>query len=294
MSDNFQIKVVSSTEVIKDNKILTCKSSLIYKGDDVDFFKYIEGFKSLQINTDKTIELAFVSITFFSDSAKLTPYEYEYIDETDSLKIVKYTTDSYNGILHLFYNYITKENLDKDRFPFLEQVKGISYGMLLCCICKGLKEGFLKSYSNIILECSGRIKGMDMKKSMINLVKNYEKIGFSQMFPEHYDYGIETTLVPMIGKVETLISRCTFENVSKELLEILPVKLCKNICDKEKLNKKVLKSIRKSLIGKVILSEHKDKTIPINILSERLVYLKKINRGFVNVSDEDFVLMCRS
>jgi hypothetical protein len=94
----------------------------------------------------------------------------------------------------------------------------------------------------------------------------------------------------MIGKVETIISNCTFEKVSKELLAILPVKMCKNICNKE--NKKVLKSIRKSLIGKDILDEYKDTAIPIEILEEKLNNLKKINKGFVRVSIEDFALMC--
>ena len=109
------------------------------------------------------------------------------------------------------------------------------------------------------------------------------------MFPDHYDYGIAQTFVPMIGKVETIISNCTFEKVSKELLSILPVRMCKNICNKA--NKKDLKSIRKSLVGKVILSQYTD-TIPENILQERLEYLKKINKGFERVSLEDFILMC--
>jgi hypothetical protein len=66
--------------------------------------------------------------------------------------------------------------------------------------------------------------------------------------------------------------------------------MCKNICNKE--NKKYLKSIKKSLIGKVILSEYKHTTIPREILEEKLIKLKKINKGFQRVSLEDFALIC--
>ena len=290
LQNHFKIRLISDTENIGNNKKLHCRSSLIYTGNDTGFFEYIKGIGKIPIETDargkKTIELAFVVITF--NSIKSDPYRYDCLDTTESFKII--TTDGYNGFISFFYNYITQKKLDKQRFPFLEQVKGISYGMLLCCICKALKLGFITSSSTIALEASGLIEGMDETRSMINLVENYRKIGFSEMFPEHYDFGIAQTFVPMIGKVETIISNCTFEKVSKELLAILPVKMCKNICNKE--NKKVLKSIRKSLIGKDILSEYKDTAIPIEILEEKLNNLKKINKGFVRVSIEDFALMC--
>ena len=291
IQNQFKIRIISDTEIVGNNKILQCRSSLIYTGNDTSFFEYIEGIEKIPIQTDtrgkKTIELAFVLITF--NSSKSYPYEYECLDnETESFKTI--TADGYNGFISLFYNYITQKNLDKKIFPFLEQVKGICYGMLLCCICKALKLGFITSSSTIALEASGLIEGMDQTKSMTKLVENYQKIGFSEMFPEHRCYGITQTFVPMIGKVETIISNCTFEKVSKDLLAILPVRMCKNICNKE--NKKDLKSIRKSLVGKDILSEYKDTTIPIEILEERLKNLKKINKGFERVSLEDFTLMC--
>lgn len=291
LQNHFKIRLVSETEIVGNNKILQCRSSLIYTGNDSTFFEYIEGIRKIPIETDarrkKTIELAIVVITF--NSNKINSYDYEYLDdETESFKTI--TTGGYNGFISLFFNYITQKNLDKKIFPFLEKVKGISYGMLLCCICKALKLGFITSSSTIALEASGLIEGMDQTRSMTNLVENYRKIGFSEMFPEHHDFGIAQTFVPMIGKVETIISNCTFEKVSKELLAILPVRMCKNICNKK--NKKVLKSIRKSLVGKVILSEYKDATIPVEILEERLKNLKKINKGFERVSFEDFALMC--
>jgi hypothetical protein len=230
------------------------------------------------------IELAVVNITFYSNSIQLD--DFTYLDKT----ITSTDKDIYNGYLKKFYNYITSENLDTTRFEFLKKVKGISYGMLLCCICNALKLGFITSSSNISLKASGVISGMNEKESLTSLVEYYKKIGFSEMFPHLHEYNIDNEVVPMIGKVETIISNCTFDNLSKELLEILPVRMCKNICNKK--NKKVLKSIKKSLLGKDILSQYKYTTIPKEIFEEKLEYLKKINKGFERVNLEDFVLMC--
>ena len=285
IQNHFQIELVSQTEIVNNNKQLKCISSLIYTGTDPNFLKYI---KDKISKIDNKIKLAFVEITFYYNSIQL--FDFNYIDSKGYEKIITATDkDIYNGYLNRIYNYITVKNLDTTTFEFLKQVKGISYGMLLCCICKALKLGFITSSSNIALDASGSISGMDKKISMTNLVEYYKKIGFSEIYPELHDYNIESEIVPMIGKVETIISNCTFEKVSKELLEILPVRMCKNICDKE--NTKMLKSIKKSLVGKVILSQYTD-TIPETILQERLEYLKKINKGFERVSLEDFILMC--
>ena len=285
IQNHFQIELVSQTEIVNNNKQLKCISSLIYTGTDPNFLKYI---KDKISKIDNKIKLAFVEITFYYNSIQL--FDFNYIDSKGYEKIITATDkDIYNGYLNRIYNYITVKNLDTTTFEFLKQVKGISYGMLLCCICKALKLGFITSSSNIALDASGSISGMDKKISMTKLVEYYKKIGFSEIYPELHDYNIESEIVPMIGKVETIISNCTFEKVSKELLSILPVRMCKNICDKE--NTKMLKSIKKSLVGKVILSQYTD-TIPETILQERLEYLKKINKGFERVSLEDFILMC--
>jgi len=279
---DFQIELFSETKITGNNKQLKCVASLIYTGKNRDFLIYIKSITKLKIKPLETnIKLAVVEITFYSNSIQLDDFD-KTITSTDK--------DIYNGYLSEFHNYITRENLDTTRFEFLKKVKGISYGMLLCCICNALKLGFITSSSNISLKASGVISGMNEKESLTRLVEYYKKIGFSEIFPQLHDYNIDNEVVPMIGKVETLISNCTFDNLSKELLDILPVRMCKNICNKE--NKKVLKSIRKSLIGKDILSEYKDTTIPIQILEEKLEYLKKINKGFERVSLEDFVLMC--
>ena len=290
MSDDaqnpFQIELVSQTEIVNNNKQLKCIASLIYTGTDPNFLKYITGKLS---KIENKIKLAFVDITFYYNSIQLL--DFNYIDSKGYEKIITATDkDIYNGYLNGIYNYITIKNLDTTTFEFLKQVKGVSYGMLLCCICKALKLGFITSSSNIALDASGSISGMDKKISMTKLVEYYKKIGFSEIYPELHDYNIESELVPMIGKVETIISNCTFEKVSKELLSILPVRMCKNICNKE--NKKDLKSIKKSLVGKLILSQYKYTKIPREILDEKLNNLKKINKGFERVSLEDFALMC--
>jgi hypothetical protein len=282
---DFQIELSSETKIIQNNKQLKCVASLIYTGKNGDFLIYIKRIKNLKIQPLATnIELAVVNITFYSNSIQLD--DFTYLDKT----ITSTDKDIYNGYLKKFYNYITSENLDTTRFEFLKKVKGISYGMLLCCICNALKLGFITSSSNISLKASGVISGMNEKESLTSLVEYYKKIGFSEMFPHLHEYNIDNEVVPMIGKVETIISNCTFDNLSKELLEILPVRMCKNICNKK--NKKVLKSIKKSLLGKDILSQYKYTTIPKEIFEEKLEYLKKINKGFERVNLEDFVLMC--
>ena len=282
---DFQIELSSETKIIENNKQLKCVATLIYTGKNRDFLIYIKKITNLKIKPLETnIKLAVVNITFYSNSIQLD--DFKYLDKT----ITSTDKDIYNGYLYGFYNYITRENLDTTRFEFLKKVKGISYGMLLCCICNALKLGFITSSSNIALDAAGVISGMNGKESLNSLVEYYKKIGFSEMFPQLHEYNIGNELVPMIGKVETLISNCTFDNLSKELLEILPVRMCKNICNKK--NKKILKSIKKSLLGKDILSQYKYTTIPKEILEEKLEYLKKINKGFERVNLEDFVLMC--
>jgi len=286
VQNHFQIELVSQTEIVNSNKQLKCIASLIYTGTDPDFREYI---KDKIPKIDNKTKLAFVNITFYYNSIQLN--DFKYTDSKGYEKIITSTDkDIYNGYLNGIYNYITVKNLDTKRFEFLKQVKGISYGMLLCCICNALKLGFITSSSTIALDASGLIAGMDQKESMTNLVEYYKKIGFSEIYPQLHDYNIESEIVPMIGNVETIISNCTFEKVSKELLAILPVRMCKNICNKE--NKKELKSIKKSLVGKVTLSEYKHTTIPREILQEKLNKLKKINKGFERVSLEDFALMC--
>lgn len=95
----------------------------------------------------------------------------------------------------------------------------------MICYYKALKLGFINSSSTIALKASGLMAYMYQKRSMTNLVEYYKKQDFRKCFNNI-----------MIGKVEPIISNCTFEKVSKELLAILPVRMCKNICNKENKN----------------------------------------------------------
>ena len=75
LQNHFKIRLVSETEIVGNNKILQCRSSLIYTGNDSTFFEYIEGIRKIPIETDarrkKTIELAIVVITFNSNKIKV-------------------------------------------------------------------------------------------------------------------------------------------------------------------------------------------------------------------------------
>ena len=231
MPDDFRINITSSVDKNDENTILICTARLIYIGEDEEFIEHAIEQSKERIKLD---ELAYVRITFYSDSTKVKQYKYDYLDEIDEKWKVDTYDNGYNGFLHAFYNTVTQYQFDTQRFPFLQKTKGISYGMLLCCICKAYKLGFINEASNIILEASGSIwnrKDVSDKDSMINLVKLYEKIGFSQMFPDYIESGIENFHVPMVGKVKDILSVCTFSRVSKELLSILPIELCKDICE---------------------------------------------------------------
>ena len=229
MTDDFDIKILE----IKNKKTVIYEATLIYKGGNPDFMDYIK-----KINTSGNLvgpairiqELASVIITFYSDTQS-EPYEYNY-DYDDNPDLVVYYKDGHDAFLNGFYNMLTQYKMDTTKFPFLKQVKGISYGMLLCCICKAIKEGLITLSSTIILEASREIIDMDSRQNMANLVKYYERIGFKKMFPEYYKIAIESEsgFIPMIAQVKDIIRLCNFKNISNELLAILPTDLCKDIC----------------------------------------------------------------
>ena len=167
---------------------------------------------------------------FFPQQSSRT-YSYSYYDSNYRSFNIQYTKGIYNGKIQSFLNSLTqyKAKLDKEkyRFPFLDQLKGIGYGMLLSCICKALDEGFITLSSNIVLEATGMMSGMDREASTVALVNYYEKIGFKQMFPEHYQYAVSTINVPMIASVKDIIDNCNIGTFSKELLQVLQIERCK-------------------------------------------------------------------
>jgi hypothetical protein len=133
--------------------------------------------------------------------------------------------DKHKGFLRSLYNHVTQLSLDK-RYVFLQKCRGIAHAMLLCCLCQALKLSYITKESEILLEASGYVVN---KPSMDGLVEYYKKIGFTELFPEYYEEAI-VNFVPMIGKVQHLVDQCSFKNVSQELLNLLPIKLCKDIC----------------------------------------------------------------
>jgi hypothetical protein len=228
MSDDFDIKI----DETKKDKTIVYRATLIYKGDNTEFIDYIEKLNTSGKLTGSQIniqELASVTITFYPNT-NFEDYQYNY-DYDDNPDLAVYYKDGYDGFLNGFYNRLTEYKLDTTKFSFLKQLKGISYGMLLCCICKAIKAGLIIHSSTIILEASGNIIDMDSRQSIGHL-KYYEKIGFKKMFPDYYDIAInsESGYIPMIAQVKDIISLCNFKNVSKELLTILPTDLCRDIC----------------------------------------------------------------
>jgi len=229
MSDDFDINI----DETKQDKTIVYRATLMYKGNNTEFTDYIEKLNTSGKLTGGKINiqsLASVTITFYSKTI-FEDYEYKY-DYDDNPKLAVYYKDGYDGFLNGFYNKLTEHKLDTKRFLFLKQLKGISYGMLLCCICKAIKAGLIKNSSNIILEAAGVIIDMDSRQSIGNLVKYYERIGFKKMFPDYYDIAIksESGYIPMIAQVKDIINLCNFKNISKELLTILPTDLCRDIC----------------------------------------------------------------
>jgi hypothetical protein len=230
---NFDIKIIE-TNIKKDKKIVY-EATLTYKGDNTEFIDYIKSLNAFHNLSEKYLEkLASVMITFYTDR-QVKPYEYKYDDDKPD---IVYYENGYDGILNGFYNMLTGYKLDTQRFSFLKQLKGISYAMLLCCICKAIKERLVTLSSTIILEASGGIIDMNRVQSIGNLVKYYERIGFKKMFPDYYDIAIKSDggYIPMIAQVKDIISLCNFKNVSKELLTILPTDLCRNICTEKEDN----------------------------------------------------------
>jgi hypothetical protein len=206
-------------------KILESTATLSYIGNDENFIEYIENLNSkYYIDLDR---LAYVRINFYA--TEIQSYKYVYDIESIPQKSVEYN-EGYNGELINLYNSFTKYSLDKDRFPFILQTKGISYGMLMCCICEALKLEFISPSSKIIIEA------IDRPERIISVVKNYEKIGFTQMFPKYFDYVMErmeedSGYIAMVGEVKKITDLCTFKTVSPELFKLLPIMLCKDICN---------------------------------------------------------------
>lgn len=90
--------------------------------------------------------------------------------------------------------------------------------MFYICLQKALVLKFISLSSNIILEDRIPSRKLQQSVSMPKLLEYYKRMGFKQMFPEHYEKAMENidedldNYIPMIGKVEDIIdSRAEFE-----------------------------------------------------------------------------------
>jgi hypothetical protein len=173
----------------------------VYTGRDDEFVRYLE---ELQLNPRS---LAFLTIRFFR-----TQRQYR-----------EYTEWTYRGKISRFWNSLQlhKDRLDHGRrgFPVLEKLRGIGRGMLVYCICKALDEGYIELSSNIVLEATG-MGGVDPHTSTRELVRYYEGIGFTKMFPERYESDIEKISVPMVAKVEDVMGAVDIGSLSPGIIEV--------------------------------------------------------------------------
>ena len=228
--EDFEINIEFEQEEDSMNKMLKCMATLSYIGNNEEFNNYLEYLSDEEGYDIEKDKLSYVNITFYSDSTNVEHYEYVYNDDFFSQKTIKYKK-GYNGYLHGLYNKVTEYQLDKEKFPFLHKLKGIAYGMLLCCICKAFTKGLITKESNIILEATGTVKDIDVIIYINRLVQFYNKIGFTPMFPKQYDYSISFGLIPMIGKVKDILRTCTFKHISDEIRAILPIEYCEGLCE---------------------------------------------------------------
>ena len=206
-----------------NNTTLQCKAMLEYIGDDQNIREYFKGMYSPE--KDDSSVIAYVTIRFDTELSEFSfSYERDYSTRTRRRKI-RLPTSRYHGYLFAFYNYASKHSLYQ-QFPVLQKTKGISYVLLLCCICEALKLGFITPESDIMLEASGSIAGQPMD----NLVRYYEQLGFSVIYPQYLEIGLENQFVPMKAQVQRFISLCTVDRVSPEMLNLLPVRMCKGMC----------------------------------------------------------------
>ncbi len=171
----------------------------VYTGRDDAFVRYLD---ELQLNPRI---LAFLSIRFF-------PTQQQYSTEW-----------KYRGKILSFWNSLKlhKDRLARGRggFPVLEKLRGIGRGMLVSCICKALDEGRIDLSSNMVLEATG-MGGVDPHTSTRELVSYYEGIGFTRMFPERYESDIKRISVPMVAKVDDIISAVDIGSLSPGIIEV--------------------------------------------------------------------------
>jgi hypothetical protein len=213
---DFEVKIQST----KSNKNdVEYAASITYIGKDSKLHEF------LQQQSKQTI--AYVSLTI----ARMESYKYNWIEKegTRFKRREKTFNEAYDGELNMFYNYASMYDLYQS-FPVTKKLKGCSLALLMCCLCDALKTGYITPLSKIVLNASGFIEGHDREESIKQLVRMYERLGFNQLFPDMYETTLEQEYVPMMGTTQTIMNKCNFDTISKELQDVLPIKLCINIC----------------------------------------------------------------
>ena len=196
--EDFRIDVETDTSRV----FWEITSRCVYTGSDDELVRYLDG-----LGLNPRI-LALLTIQVF-------PTQQQYREHTEW---------KYRGRIRTFWNALTqdKDRLEQGRggFPVLEKLRGIGRGMLVSCICKALDEGRIDLSSNIVLEATGMMSGMHPVASTRELVRYYESIGFKRMLPERYRYDIKLCSVPMVAKVEDVISAVDIGSLSPGIIEV--------------------------------------------------------------------------
>ena len=196
--EDFRIDVETDTSRVFWEITARC----VYTGSDDAFVRYLD---DLRLNPRS---LALLTLQVF-------PTQQPYREQTEW---------KYRGRIVRFWNALSqyKDRLDQERggFPVLEKLRGIGRGMLVSCICKALDEGRIDLSSNIVLEATGMMGGMDPVASTRGLVFYYEGIGFKRMLPESYRFDIKLCSVPMVAKVEDVIGAVDIGSLSPGIVEV--------------------------------------------------------------------------
>jgi len=104
-----------------------------------------------------------------------------------------------------FYNYATQCNL-YGKFQELDELKGKGHEVLKSLLEVAIKDQLITVGDEVIITAEGKIKGtMDHKKGMQKLLAYLEKLGFTQLFPEHYELALNNGYVPMVAKVKSIL-----------------------------------------------------------------------------------------
>lgn len=227
---SYQDFTITIKKELKDDfglKRLVCNAILSYTGDDSTFIEYIKKFNREHHSRVKIKELAFVGLVFYDKNTQ--DYSFIYDEQTEPPQTITYTQGFKGAIDRFYFKY---KYLDTNQFPFLLRIKDIEYRMLLCCICEGLKSELVTHSSNIIVEEQMRqIDTQEITSIYVEMVKNFEKIGMSLMFPEIYDYTLERLdkngiSFPMVGNIGTISDYLFDLHFSPEILMLLPNRLC--------------------------------------------------------------------